>query len=144
MLDWLPDFVRIKHDLLVGKYEYKLAFVPPGARFDPKLMDVVNERLFEHNVDWHVSEYRVKLCVWPSLNVLGKEEMPDDVGTMEDYRRALLSSRKFFPATPGQCSNWDDPIGGVMSKAKVLVEKVSGKDVTVGLGPQPTPRARPL
>lgn len=120
----IADCIQIKHDLALECHQFKIIFIPPGAGFDPDSMEAVDDGLFDQDLLWSAI-CCVRMCIWPALHIFSEKEFPDDVRSLADHRMALLAEDSFLPDVAGQYNDWDDTKGGIIAKAKVLVESIA-------------------
>jgi hypothetical protein len=120
--DMLPILMRLLGELRISTKVHKLAFIPPGTPFDPSLMQA-NEpggEVYRFR-DAEISTLRVKISFWPALIAL-KEEFPEAETHGQDYRKALIEFRDWYPA-PGEQEVWNVKGAIQVGRAVVVVEK---------------------
>jgi hypothetical protein len=115
---------------LIGRHQLNILFIPAGAGFNGHTVEATGNRVSSMKTIESVT-YRVRLCMWPALFVGSGKEMHEDLGSIADYRLALLDARGFFPDEPGKFKDGADRKMRLIAKEQLLVERVevgAGKD----------------
>ncbi|KAF2819218.1 hypothetical protein CC86DRAFT_375357 [Ophiobolus disseminans] len=133
LVKWMKHLLSLKIELLVSDGLHKVCFIPPGTPLHPDTMVMRPETELGDQVRDDPARYCVKMCVSPALVVGVREpqwstaavaDADGSAGFPEDYKDALLTTRNFFPETPGMWQGREEPF--VASPARVIVEKKPG------------------
>lgn len=104
----LPKLLLTELNLYINKERFNICFIPPGAPYDPQLMEAETEVGYDHIVEEESHKYRVRMGTWPLLVAIPKElDNEPSASARENYKKALLESWSFFPDTPGQY-RWEE------------------------------------
>jgi hypothetical protein len=113
--------MKLNNELLISAKTFKIAFIPPGTAFDPKIMQAINSKGDVYRVrEADVLTLRVNICLWPVLVAFDEEGFPEAETHGQDYRRALLNSREWCSAA-GDGAIWEKDGAEVTGLAVVVV-----------------------
>lgn len=133
------NFLRMRNDLYMGKDRFKIAFIPPGAPFHPRIMDPVDEGgngFITPISKKDYAKYRVKICMFPAL-IMVAENLSEEPGfeSRENYKDALLDSWDWY-MEPDKYDIFEWPLGsngrrtaGIASKGVVVVERIPPEEM---------------